>query len=187
MGTLFLDLFIWQWGTLQIQRHSIRGHISCFPTRMARRIWRRFGSDWRQEQTSNLCPSELDARPLMKRCPYCGKEYSDEYSVCALDENPLESSAVKPRKSQRGVLAYILIPVLLVGFDFLIDPHFFSLKNIRVLFAVGLMVLVLLVWGVFWLQTKWLKRRLAKAMKEALEREAREGKTRDDKYDTTVA
>jgi hypothetical protein len=32
----------------------------------------------------------------MKRCPYCGKEYSDEYSVCALDDNPLESSDPKP-------------------------------------------------------------------------------------------
>ena len=32
----------------------------------------------------------------MKRCPYCGKEYSDEYSVCAIDENPLESSVSTP-------------------------------------------------------------------------------------------
>jgi hypothetical protein len=31
----------------------------------------------------------------MKRCPYCGKEYSDEYSVCALDETPLESCDTK--------------------------------------------------------------------------------------------
>ncbi len=100
------------------------------------------------------------------------REYSwlDEYSVCALDEHPLESRDAKPRKSQRGVLAYILLPALIVGFDYLIDPHFYSLKNIRVLFSVGLLVLILLVWGVFWLQTKWLKRRLTKAMKEALER-----------------
>ena len=115
----------------------------------------------------------------MKRCPYCGKEYSDEYSVCALDENPLESSTVKPRKSQRGVFPYILIPVLLVSFDYLINPHFFSLKNARVLFSVGLLVLILLVWGAFWLQARWLKRRLDKAMKEALEREARDGKATD--------
>jgi uncharacterized membrane protein YciS (DUF1049 family) len=123
----------------------------------------------------------------MKRCPYCGKEYSDEYSVCALDETPLESCTAKPSKSQRGVLAYILIPALLVGFDYLIDPHFFSLENIRVLFSVGLLVLILLVSGVFWLQTKSLKRRLAKAMKEALEREAREGKATDVEDDNTVA
>ncbi|HEY2083628.1 MAG TPA: hypothetical protein VGI88_12665 [Verrucomicrobiae bacterium] len=32
----------------------------------------------------------------MKRCPYCGKEYSDEYSVCAIDENPLASCDPKP-------------------------------------------------------------------------------------------
>jgi hypothetical protein len=32
----------------------------------------------------------------MKRCPYCGKEYSDEYSVCAIDESPLESCDTKP-------------------------------------------------------------------------------------------
>ncbi|MGC9942951.1 MAG: hypothetical protein ABSE48_14055 [Verrucomicrobiota bacterium] len=116
----------------------------------------------------------------MKRCPYCGKEYSDEYSVCALDENPLESCATRPKKKQAGVLAYILIPALIVGFDYLIDPHFFSLKNIRVLFSVGLLILILLIWGVFGLQTKCLKRRLDKAMKEAIEREAGEGKTRDE-------
>ena len=34
----------------------------------------------------------------MKRCPYCGHEYSDEYSVCAIDENPLESCDPKPSK-----------------------------------------------------------------------------------------
>ena len=27
----------------------------------------------------------------MKKCPYCGREYSDEYSVCATDQSPLES------------------------------------------------------------------------------------------------
>jgi hypothetical protein len=32
----------------------------------------------------------------MKRCPYCGKEYSDDYSVCAIDENQLESCDSKP-------------------------------------------------------------------------------------------
>ena len=35
----------------------------------------------------------------MKKCPYCGKEYSDEYSVCANDENPLESCNPKPPAS----------------------------------------------------------------------------------------
>jgi hypothetical protein len=28
----------------------------------------------------------------MKRCSWCGKKYSDEYSVCAFDGNPLEPS-----------------------------------------------------------------------------------------------
>ena len=99
----------------------------------------------------------------------------------------MESCSAKPRKPQRGVLAYILIPLLLVGFDYLINPHFYSIKHIRVLFSVGLLVLILLAWGVFWLQTKWLKRRLDKAMKEALEREAREGKTTDVEEDNTMA
>jgi hypothetical protein len=27
----------------------------------------------------------------MKKCPYCGKEYPDEASVCAIDQEPLES------------------------------------------------------------------------------------------------
>jgi hypothetical protein len=29
----------------------------------------------------------------MKKCTYCGKEYPDETSVCAIDQNPLESVA----------------------------------------------------------------------------------------------
>lgn len=32
----------------------------------------------------------------MKKCPYCGQEYSDEYSACPIDETPLESTDPKP-------------------------------------------------------------------------------------------
>lgn len=32
----------------------------------------------------------------MKTCPYCGQEYSDDYSTCPIDENPLESTDPKP-------------------------------------------------------------------------------------------
>lgn len=39
----------------------------------------------------------------MKRCPYCGKEYSDEYSACAIDESPLESCDSKPSKPHEAV------------------------------------------------------------------------------------
>jgi hypothetical protein len=39
----------------------------------------------------------------MKRCPYCGKEYSDEYSACAIDESPLESCDPKPSKPHGAV------------------------------------------------------------------------------------
>lgn len=35
----------------------------------------------------------------MKQCPYCGKAYPDEYSVCAVDQNPLEASNPKPPPS----------------------------------------------------------------------------------------
>ena len=28
----------------------------------------------------------------MKKCPYCGKEYSDDATVCVIDENPLDES-----------------------------------------------------------------------------------------------
>jgi hypothetical protein len=41
----------------------------------------------------------------MKRCPYCGKEYSDEYSACAIDESPLESCDPKPSKPHGAVAA----------------------------------------------------------------------------------
>jgi hypothetical protein len=41
----------------------------------------------------------------MKRCTYCGKEYSDEYSVCAIDERPLESCDPKPPKPDGAVAA----------------------------------------------------------------------------------
>lgn len=41
----------------------------------------------------------------MKRCPYCGKEYSDEYSVCATDESPLESCDLNPSKPHGAVAA----------------------------------------------------------------------------------
>jgi len=33
----------------------------------------------------------------MKKCPWCGQEYADEVSVCALDQNPLKSSNPAPR------------------------------------------------------------------------------------------
>ena len=78
----------------------------------------------------------------------------------------------------KRVLTYIVILVLLVGFDYLINPHFLSLtsQSVKLLFSVGLLGLILLVWVASWLQTKWLKRKMSKAMQEALRREAREGK-----------
>jgi hypothetical protein len=41
----------------------------------------------------------------MKKCPYCGKEYSEEQSVCAIDENPLESHGPKPTNLHGTVAA----------------------------------------------------------------------------------
>jgi hypothetical protein len=32
----------------------------------------------------------------MKKCPWCGQEYADEVSVCAVDQNPLQSSNPAP-------------------------------------------------------------------------------------------
>jgi hypothetical protein len=32
----------------------------------------------------------------MKKCPWCGREYPDEVAVCAIDQNPLESSSSNP-------------------------------------------------------------------------------------------
>lgn len=34
-------------------------------------------------------------RGFMKKCPYCGQQYSDEDSVCVIDHSPLESSDPK--------------------------------------------------------------------------------------------
>jgi flagellar biosynthesis/type III secretory pathway M-ring protein FliF/YscJ len=88
----------------------------------------------------------------------------------------------------KRIIPVIVILVLLAVFARLIHSYFPSLDNqsIRVLFFAGLFVLLLLVCVVFWLQTKLLKKKMAKAMKEALEREAREGKTIDEEDDTTV-
>ena len=41
----------------------------------------------------------------MKRCPYCGTEYSDEYSVCAIDESSLESCDSEPSNPHGAVAA----------------------------------------------------------------------------------
>jgi hypothetical protein len=89
----------------------------------------------------------------------------------------------------KRVLGYTTILVLLVGFDYLINPDFFSLTSgsIRLLFSVGLLVLISLVWVAYWLQTKWLKKKIAKAMKEALQREARGRNSTDEDGDNTVA
>ncbi len=87
----------------------------------------------------------------------------------------------------KRVFPFLIILVLLAGFARLIHSYFPSLDNqsIRVLFFVGLFVCLLLVCAVFWLQTKWLEKKMAKAMKEALERDALEG--RDEEDNDTVA
>jgi hypothetical protein len=36
----------------------------------------------------------------MKRCGYCGEKYPDEYSICSIDENPLESCDPGPSTPQ---------------------------------------------------------------------------------------
>lgn len=36
----------------------------------------------------------------MKKCPYCGKEYSDAATVCELDANPLVDAKVDRKKQQ---------------------------------------------------------------------------------------
>jgi len=35
----------------------------------------------------------------MKSCPYCGAQYADDASVCAVDGHPLDRSAAAPRAS----------------------------------------------------------------------------------------
>ncbi|HZL13862.1 MAG TPA: hypothetical protein VFC85_06925 [Verrucomicrobiae bacterium] len=88
----------------------------------------------------------------------------------------------------KRIIPFIVILVLLAGFACLIHSYFPSLNNqsISVLFFVSLFVFLLLVCAMFWLQTKWLKKKMTKAMKEALEREARERKTTDEEDDTTT-
>ena len=56
----------------------------------------------------------------MKQCPYCGKEYSDEYFVCALDETSLESSDSTPSRPhqtlrmKKSVKIFVILCILLL-------------------------------------------------------------------------
>jgi hypothetical protein len=53
----------------------------------------------------------------MKRCSWCGREYPDETSVCAIDQQPLVSGApqppVQPSRAQEPKIA---VPLTLRGF-----------------------------------------------------------------------
>jgi hypothetical protein len=55
----------------------------------------------------------------MKTCSYCGKQYSDDAEVCALDQQPLkglaESSAGAAPPKARGVFGRVFAALLLVG------------------------------------------------------------------------
>jgi protein-S-isoprenylcysteine O-methyltransferase Ste14 len=67
-----------------------------------------------------------------------------------------------------------LIALLLLGvFAHVIHAHFPSLGNqtIRVLFFVGLFLVIVLLYVASVLHTKWLKAKVKKAMKEAIEKE----------------
>jgi hypothetical protein len=72
----------------------------------------------------------------MKRCRYCGSEYSDEATVCPIDGEPLETvkpsnlqdlnssqnlSSALPKKTHWGRLAYFMS---LEAYDLVIATHF---------------------------------------------------------------
>jgi hypothetical protein len=39
----------------------------------------------------------------MKKCTYCGKEYSDEALVCVFDQEPLQSDIAAPVSNSEGI------------------------------------------------------------------------------------
>src|SRR6266566_8428207 len=57
--------------------------------------------------SSALGPAPLTAgvgwqAKLMKKCSYCGKEYSDEAAFCSIDGQPLGSGMLQPRTPLLG-------------------------------------------------------------------------------------
>jgi hypothetical protein len=58
----------------------------------------------------------------MKKCPYCGCEYSDDTLTCAIDQNVLVSSGPQPEvakpepgrePSQPDPIKYFIVPIIL--------------------------------------------------------------------------
>ena len=61
----------------------------------------------------------------MKKCGWCGREYSDDVSICAVDQNvlvssvpPLEVPAPESEReaSQPNPMKYFLVPIILWGY-----------------------------------------------------------------------
>src|SRR5258706_16401574 len=41
----------------------------------------------------------------MKSCPYCGKEYPDDETICSIDRNPLLDNNLQPPVSNEQIVA----------------------------------------------------------------------------------
>jgi hypothetical protein len=51
----------------------------------------------------------------MKKCPYCGAEYSDDATVCAIDQTPFEQELPPPTATPSATLQFLSGPAFTSG------------------------------------------------------------------------
>ncbi len=64
---------------------------------------------------------------LMKKCPWCGKEYPDDVSICAIDQSPLPLCG--PVVSKHSWLRYVAAVIVAFGASVATFIAFFSVDD----------------------------------------------------------